>query len=962
MKHILTSLSLAVICVFITSCKPSEVNKSSYDTIKEAFLHPSSEARPKAYWWCLNGNIDTLTVREELMAMKEMGITGFDLFEIGANNEDNILIPAGPAFMSDEFLKSIKFAIDQAGDLGLTVGLNLSSSWNAGGSWVKPEHAGKSLYHTKTEIKGNGVEQKIKLPFPEISFPHLIGGTGESLISFRDDGKPEYYEGIAILAIPARTGDEKLDTTKIIDITPFFDPETETVNWAAPSGNWSILRYICANSGQQVVIPSPKSTGLTIDHFDAEAVEEHLMFFIDRLQSVLGDISATALKNFYLASYEARGLVWTSTLPETFKALNGYEIQKFLPIFFDAEVFDSETVEKVQYDFKQTLSELMINNLYKKSQEICNRHGLKINSEAGGPGYPLYNGPADPLKAQGTIDIPRGEFWINHSRFYQDEKDSIDVLRIVKETSAASHIYEKGIVEMEAFTSFMHWQEGPGDMKPFGDRAFGEGMNRVVFHGFSHNITNSGYPGFVYYAGTHFNNKRVWWSKAKPFVDYLSRISAVFQEVDFKADVVWYYGHKVPNAARPKNTHFKVGDGYDYEVINTEVLLNKLTVKNGKLTLPYGAEFSLLVLEREEYTDPDVSRKVDELIAKGARVIYSDESALEALQNMEVQPDIDYMDKESELIDFIHFAKNDIDVYFVRNTQKEWISRNVRFRQQNKAPELWNPVTGEIIPLSIFNQEGNHITIPLSLPPYGASLIVFRDIASEPIFNNISGDKDSLPMFEYTKDGLHFLENGNFTLTSTDQTVEIENMISHYPLEGDWSVSFTKGWGAPEKTLFPKLISWTDSEIEGIKYYSGIGSYEKSIEFNEDPTTTGNNYFLDLGRVSKVAEVWINGEHLGISWTEPHRFEITDKLQQGENVIRVEIANTWSNRLTGDALTGERFTNTNIKATIIPARTMETGDQTRYSWEKVPLIESGLLGPVTIQAITPIRIINSLIQ
>ena len=217
-------------------------------------------------------------------------------------------------------------------------------------------------------------------------------------------------------------------------------------------------------------------------------------------------------------------------------------------------------------------------------------------------------------------------------------------------------------------------------------------------------------------------------------------------------------------------------------------------------------------------------------------------------------------------------------------------------------------------------------------------------------------------MFEYTKDGLHFLENGNFTLTSTDQTVEIENMISHYPLEGDWSVSFTKGWGAPEKTLFPKLFSWTDSEIEGIKYYSGIGSYEKSIEFNEDPTTTGNNYFLDLGRVSKVAEVWINGEHLGISWTEPHRFEITDKLQQGEYVIRVEIANTWSNRLTGDALTGEKFTNTNIKPTIIPARTMETGDQTRYSWEKVPLIESGLLGPVTIQAITPIRIINSLIQ
>jgi hypothetical protein len=174
--------------------------------------------------------------------------------------------------------------------------------------------------------------------------------------------------------------------------------------------------------------------------------------------------------------------------------VNGYEIRKFIPTLFNPELFDEETTKKIQTDFKKTLSELMINNLYKKSKEICNQYGLKINSEAGGPGYPLYNGPAEPLKAQGSIDIPRGEFWINHSRFYQDGGASIDIMRVVKEAAAASHIYEKGIVEEEAYTSFQHWQEGPFDMKPLGDRAFCEGMNRVVFHGFSHNITGSGFP------------------------------------------------------------------------------------------------------------------------------------------------------------------------------------------------------------------------------------------------------------------------------------------------------------------------------------------------------------------------------------------------------------------------------------------------------------------------------------
>ncbi|NMB35875.1 MAG: hypothetical protein GX989_06275 [Firmicutes bacterium] len=167
-----------------------------------------------------------------------------------------------------------------------------------------------------------------------------------------------------------------------------------------------------------------------------------------------------------------------------------------------------------------------------------------------------------------------------------------------------------------------------------------------------------------------------------------------------------------------------------------------------------------------------------------------------------------------------------------------------------------------------------------------------------------------------------------------------------------------KAGGAPEKVLFPKLISWTDSETDGIKYYSGIATYEKVFQFSENPVTAGNKIYLDLGEVAKVADVWINEEHLGISWTKPHRFDITGILKQGENNIRVEVGNTWSNRLTGDALTGEKFTNTNMKSTIIPAPTMETGDQTRYPWAKVPLIESGLLEPVTIQITTPTVIHN----
>jgi len=923
----------------------------TYQFLQEGFKNPPPSAHPKVYWWCLNGNIDTITAKQELAAMKKAGIGGFDFFEIGVPKEDT-MIPGGPAFLSDGSLKNIQFAVREAGKLGLEMGLNLASSWNAGGAWTLPINAGKSLYFSKTIVTGTSDIQQITVPFPEIAFPKksLIGGTGNPMIPIQSNGRPVYYEDVAVLAIPAGTLKNSLDTAKVINVSNYFDPVKDVLNWKVPAGNWEIMRYVCSNSGQEVVLPSPKSAGLTVDHFDSVAVRTHLMYIINRLKPVLGDFRKTALKSFYLASYEARGFVWTSTLASEFKKVNGYEVYKFLPSFFDKTLFSQETTKQVEVDFRKTLSELMINNLYKNSKEICNRYGLKINSEAGGPGFPLYNGPAEPLKALGALDIPRGEFWVNHSRNYMDNisNDSIDILRVVKEVAAAAHIYQKGMVEEEAFTSFQHWQEGPFDIKPQGDRAFCEGMNRVVFHGFSHNITGSGFPGYVYHAGTHFNNKRVWWPKVKPFVEYLSRISAVFQQTNFVADVLYYYGDKVPNSAAPKNTHFMVGAGYDYEVINTEILLTGLSVKDGKLILSNGANFSLLALNQEDEINPAVSARLSELARQGARIVRS--NPLGMLQSLGIPPDINYQDMDTFLLDFIHYQKNEVDFYFIRNTTDQWVSRECGFRQQIKVPEIWNPVTGQIVPVSVYNHQDQYTKVPLTLAPFGSYFVVFRKGSSATTYTSVAASNQNPPFMEYTSNGILFLSKGDFELRSKSGSKRIENNPKVQLIDGDWKVTFAKGWGAPDSAVFPGLSSWTNHEISGIKYYSGIGTYHKTFQF-ERSTTRSNDQriFLDLGNISKVSEVWLNGRSLGIVWAKPYRYDITSMVKNGANTLTVEVANTWSNRLTGDAITGEKFTNTNIVNTIIPAKSIVTGDQTRIRWAKVPLIESGLLGPVTIQ-------------
>jgi len=716
------------------------------------------------------------------------------------------------------------------------------------------------------------------------------------------------------------------------------------------------------------------------------------MYIINRLESVLGDFRNTALKSFYLASYEARGFVWTSTMASKFNQVNGYDISKFIPSLFDPELFSAGITKKVRVDFKKTLSELIINNLYKNAKEVCNSYGLKINCEAGGPGYPLYNGPAEPLKALGALDILRGEFWINHSRYYKDSngKDSIDILRVVKEVAAASHIYEKGIVEEEAFTSFQHWQEGPFDMKPSGDRAFCEGMNRVVFHGFSHNITGSGFPGYVYHAGTHFNDKRAWWSKVKPFINYISRLSSVFQETDFVSDVLWYYGDKIPNSATPKNAHFSVGAGYDYEVINTDILLNNLMVKNGKLVLSNGAYFSLLALENEEAINPDVLVKLRELASQGGIIvgdkpkritetkksqlspkdgvelinqlwttttdktgkIFSGITPIEMLNRLHVSPDFNYSDKGSFLLDFIHYKKDKLDFYFISNTSDNWVSRECSFRQQDKIPEIWDPITGKIIPIPVYNQNNEYISMPITLAPHGSQLVALRKTTPIPHYTQITSDGQQPPLLEFTKNGILLLKDGIVDLKNKNQSKTINNKVQSQTLEGAWELFFPENWGAPKKAIFPELTSWTNSEIEGVKYFSGTATYKKTFQY-EIPAGSSDNQkiYLDLGNLSKVAEAWLNGQPLGITWSLPYKFDVTNIIKPGDNNLIIEVTNTWSNRLTGDAITGDNYTNSNISSTIVATKGILPGDQTRIPWEEVPLIMSGLLEPVSIKTI-----------
>ncbi|WP_439583667.1 glycosyl hydrolase [Dyadobacter bucti] len=893
--------TFGILCFFILSyaCMGQDKGALKSDFYKN-FVKPPQQARPKIYWWWLNGDVDTVRLKEELRAMKNAGISGVDIFEIGVSADDNPggMIKAGPPFMGPGFLKSLKVALDEAYKLDMEAGMSVASSWNAGGSWVKPEHAAKTLYSSKTEL-GPASEKGVKLPFPEIS-PNDPRGRSR-LISYDPDKRPVYYQEVTVLAIP-KSGREYLDTTDIVDVTSFFDKKTEKLNWLPASGNWEIYRYICANSGEHLFLPSPNSVGPIIDHYDSLATAEHLRYFIDRLKPLVGgNFSRSALKYLYLASYEATDFAWSAGVPEKFLSLNGYPVQKFIPALFNGKKYRPEIMENFRHDLRKTFSEMMISNHYQKAKEICNANGLKIISEAGGPG--VYNIPVETLKALGALDIPRGEFW--HKTVNAD-KDGIDKIWLVKEIAAASHIYKQGIVEEEAFTTTKSWQESPAELKIIADRAFCEGMNRLVIHGFPHNPKRDMLPGIGYFAGIHYNDKQTWWPAAKPFHDYLARISYVLQNARFVADVLYYYGEDIPNLVPPKNTRFTAGKGYDYEIINTEVMLRDLKVANREWVLPGVGRYKVLSIGSGNRIGPEVKKRLAEWQKQGGVI-----AELDIAQLLKTPPDFQYKNEAAGTLDFIHYQKESLDFYLVRNTTGKWISEHCRFRQSNAKPEIWDPVSGEAYAIDSYKNDSNFTDMDIILPPFGSSFVVFDKNPASPA--GTSGG------------------NVSYYFSAPNQTDTLKTK---------WQVAFSEKRGGPKSVEMNTLQSWTKSEVDGLRYYSGSATYTTKFDIDKESKKSARRIFLDLGDLSAIATVWVNGKPLGTTWTPPFRYEISGAMKTGQNDLKIEIGNNWSNRIIGDAVLNQQYASTNLKTS--------SWGKNGMPWNKTALTPSGLFGPVTI--------------
>ncbi len=933
-------ISIAVLTLF--SCNKKEDNKTnkSYKALKEGFSTPPPEARPKGLWCWINGNFDKEGITEEIREAAEKGMGGLDIWDAPPVTDFNNVVPTGPGYPSDEFMEGVKFANQEA----LKYGINLGFIWNQSVSYRDPENEVKVLQTSEKIITKSGM-QTIQLPVPHAK----LGKRQKShLIEKDQNGEQKYFWDVAVLAFPVNGDTLKINESQIIDLSGKLQKD-HSLTWDVPEGKWKIVRYTGLNSGQEGLTPTPATRKPGLDFLDPDATETHLRYLLDMMKKHLGSLDKSAIQYLCSDSYEFTGNKWTEQFPAFFTETYNYSLKNYLPVLFGYSINSKDSTRRILNDYNQLVSELTIKNHYKKCVEVANEYGIGFVSEAAGPGQPLHNVPFESLKACGVLTYPRGEFWHNrHSRNGIDQEHC----QIIKGPASAAHIYNQKFVEAESFTSVWLWQEGPADLKPTVDRFFCEGLNLVAFHTFPHTPKKEGLPGYVYGFGTQISENIPWFKMSKPFMEYLGRCSYMLQQGNFIGDFLYFYGDTAPNFVPSKKAEPLFLAGYDYDYINSEVIINSLSVENGKLVLPHGQSYEVLVLPHKNSMELKTLQKVEQLVKEGAWIIgqkpekgyslanKSQDAEIkqladkiwgacngkeikksvygkgkicwniplkEVLEEKGIIPDFQYAGTEKG-IDYIHRNVDGIDIYFVSNQNNEKITINAQFRVENKIPERWNAVTGEISDIKAFTSEKNLTNVSFTLEPHGSCFIVF----------DIKGTG-----------------NGENSLVKTSET---KNTIN---LNTGWKGHFTDPWGKNFSEDFETLTSFTNSENEKVKFFSGVATLKKSFKLSKKEIK-GEKLLLTFEQPHDVAHFHLNDKDLGIVWTQPYKIDITQFVQEGENQLKIEVANNWANILCGEARKpeNERRYHTNISK-------LPTGWHTPFAdipKEGVPLIEAGIWG------------------
>jgi hypothetical protein len=748
---------------------------SAADDLAKNFASPPPSTRPWAFWFWINGNIAKNGITADLEAMKRIGIGGVLWMEVSGMSwaPDGPVTPASP-----QWHECMQWAVRECERLGLEFDLSVDFGYGSGGPHITPELSMQKLYWSETEVEG-GRQVDTVLPKPEVAkklSAWLRPGATINPEVVEQIEKSDSYRDVAVVAIPSATSPKgrayRIPEIKVKDGTSWAHPRntnagspppdavtpTERVvdltgrvgadgrlTWDAPPGKWLVLR--CGHASNfKMTRPCPQlAVGLECDRLSKAGIETHYDGFLKKIFTDAGPAAGKALNYVHIDSWEAGGQNWTATFPAEFRARRGYDLRPWLPVLAGRVVGSAELSERFLWDMRTTVSELIRDNYARRLRELAQTHRIRFSLEAYGRLC------IDNLSYAGVADMPISEFWaVGDGQFPQLREG---YKQSSKALASVAHTGGRQFVGAEAFTGDRGWRDHPYLLKPLGDWAFCEGVNRMIFHLSAHQAYDNMVPGLTHRKwGEHIQRHNTWFEYSRPWMDYLARCQYLLQQGNFVADVCYWFGEGAP--LNVNDMTLEIPQGYSLDFCSAGTVL-QMNVKEGQIVLPSGASYRYLRLPDADRMTLPLARKIRELVEAGARVIggprlkgtpgltdvprcdaevekiatalwdsnrvVCGKTLTEVFAQDRLQPDF-----AGEGLRYIHRRSGDTDIYFVASDRPKNVETVCSFRVAGKRPGLWQPETGRIAPVAALGEADGVTRIPLMLEPCGSVFVMFR--------------------------------------------------------------------------------------------------------------------------------------------------------------------------------------------------------------------------------------------
>lgn len=530
MKHLTIKKALLFLMLFISAKSISQqLNKKEINTIQSnnpatVFLNPPESAKPGVLWMWMGNNLSKTGITKDLEALKKEGFnrtTMFSLADITTPWAGVIGKSPTPEIVSwtEPWWKLVRFAAEESKRLGMDFGMfNGAGYESSGGTWVTPELSMQEICWSQNKVNGN-TKVSIRLQQPQVEarghtpYPIFNGETG--LVEIPEvAARKTYYKDISVLALPA-TG--VVDKKDVIDLSSKMQPDGK-LNWDAPAGEWIIYRFGHTTTGTYIQPAQWKATGLECDKMSAKAVGFHIDHVIGEIQKHLAGLIGSGFTHVHFDSYEAGLPTWTPLMRQEFLARRGYDLTALLPTFAGRIIGSRQDSIKFMADFDATIKDLHRDIYFTILAEKLKAANLTFLSEP-------YGGPWRQDEIMPLVKNVMTEFWTNDGKYSPYE---------LEPTVAALRKSGQNLIEAEAFTgdpAYSKWDETPAWLKPIGDAAFCDGVNRMVLHRFVQQAFDDRYkPGATMGRwGTHFDRTQTWWKPGEAMVKYWQRCQALLQ-------------------------------------------------------------------------------------------------------------------------------------------------------------------------------------------------------------------------------------------------------------------------------------------------------------------------------------------------------------------------------------------------------------------------------------------------